>query len=208
MLRDTQKSYRYPGWPRLWSNSSHCCRQQPLRGERRVTGWSVTEGRFLKNAVPAEKVGLVTPRAFRVMIPSKSRRLPRSFGKQPGRNRDWFIAKISWGHPVIESCAWDERLDECSARDPWRKAEGPPNERRRSWMPGRPCIKEKGVRGIRTLVEGGPTRGQNPLWTTAGSEVEPERRNWRGVRPRKTQDAKLRPTRPPRTSWHTVIVHV
>ena len=71
LLRDTQKSYRYPGWPRLWSNSSHCCQQQPHRGERRVTGWSVTERRFLKKAVPAEKVGLVTPRAFSRYDPFK-----------------------------------------------------------------------------------------------------------------------------------------
>ena len=53
----------------------------------------------------------------------------------------------------------------------------------RSWMPGSPYIKEKGVRG--TLEEGGPTHGQNPLWNIASSELEPERRNWRGVRPRK-----------------------
>lgn len=52
-------------------------------------------------------------------------------------------------------------------------------------MPGSPCIKEKGVRGTRTLEEREPTHGQNPLWNTASSELEPERRNWRGVRPRK-----------------------
>lgn len=83
------------------------------------------------------------------------------------------------------------RLDECSARDPWRKAEGPPNERGRSWMPGSPCIKEKGVGGTRTLEEGGPTYGQNPLWTTASSETEPERRNWRRIGPRKNAERQI-----------------
>ena len=79
-------------------------------------------------------------------------------------------------------------------------------------MPGSPCIKEKGVRGTRTLEEE-PTPGNQQMIKTLSEtlpvasssqseEIEEE------LDQEKTQDSKLRPTRPPRTIWHTVTVHV
>ena len=75
-------------------------------------------------------------------------------------------------------------------------------------MPGSPCREEKGMRGARTVDKGRPTHGENPLRSTASPELEPERRNGRDIRARKTQNAELRAPRQPGTIWHAVTVHV
>ena len=66
-------------------------------------------------------------------------------------------------------------------------------------MPGSPCGEEKGMRGTRTVEKERPTHGENPLRSTASPELEPERRNGRGIRARKTQNAELRAPRQPGT---------
>ena len=95
----------------------------------------------------------------------------------------------------------------CPAWDPRRKAQGPPQQLRHSWMPGSPCKKGKGMCGAKTVEEGGPTHFQNPLRTAASPELEPKRKK-RGIRARKSQNAKLRAPRLPGTIWHVVAMHV
>ena len=79
---------------------------------------------------------------------------------------------------------------------------------RNSWMPGSPCGEEKGLRGAGTVEKGRPTLGEKPLRSAASPELEPERRNGRGIRARKTENAELLAPRQPGTIWHAVAVHV
>ena len=75
-------------------------------------------------------------------------------------------------------------------------------------MPGSPCGEEIGLRGAGTVEKGRPTLGENPPRSAASPELEPERKNGRGIRARKTENAKLLAPRQPGTIWHAVAVHV
>ena len=68
--------------------------------------------------------------------------------------------------------------------------------------------RKKGLRGARTVEKGRPTLRENPLRSPASPELEPERRNGRSIRARKTQNAELLTPRQPGTIWHAVAVHV